>query len=249
MLSDSAPQAGPAAGAPAGIDKDCPARPHDGAGPWSPKVTDDQDPAAVPDELLGKYATYQEAFARIYHEISKPLSPRRFLLVCKTLGLERFGSVLAGNPRLRAAVYDYALFSDRRKGRTLLDQWLDDLDARDAPPASPVRKHLAQALADSRFSVFDVDAIEPGTGLHVRDVLSARGTFVMDRRMSASWASGQRFGARLLSLPAFGMFSGEPVEAAVQPGEDFRGGVLPAGDQAKLQAAIIEAFAEAIRQQ
>ena len=43
----------------------------------------------------------------------------------------------------------------------------------------------------------------------------------------------------------FAILAGEPIEAAVKPGDGFQGGVLPPADQTKLQAAVIGAFAEA----
>lgn len=197
------------------------------------------------DELLRRYDVYREALAQIYHELSDRFSRRRFDLVCRTLQLGGLLGVIAASERLRAAIYEYALFADRHEGRTILEQWVDDVRPGNAAATESAKERLVEALTRSRFSVFDVEGIEPGLGLHIRDVLSGQLTFVVDRLTSVNWTPGQQFGARLLSLPEFAIFVGEPIEAAVKPGDGFQDGALPPADQTKLQAAVIGAFAEA----
>jgi len=204
----------------------------------------------IPDSraaILRQYDLDRDVLAKVFGRLTRRLTKERFVLVLKSLGISESPTVFPSHPRLRAAAYDYAVLAHRRRGRTIFQEWLDKYNDGRCGPTTPALNRVVTALTESRFGVHDIETVEDGVGVGVRDVLSGERHFVVDRLMSANWKAGARFGNRLIAFPGFAMFTSEPIEAAVSPGEDFQGGALSASDQAKLQAALIKAFAQAVR--
>ena len=159
------------------------------------------------DDLLWQYKLYYDALGEVMGKLTKGLTRERFDLVLKTLGLADDMPLVLRNDRLRAAIYDYAVFSDRLEGRTIFQQWLEDFHQHQGDAVKAATSRLVEALVENRFSVFDVEAVREGLGVDVRDVLCEQRLFVMDRLMSSNWRQGARFASRLIILPQFAMFT------------------------------------------
>ncbi len=202
--------------------------------------------ALKPEEreaLLGQYEAYRKAVVQILDEMQKRVGARRCQLVWRDLGVDD-RVLLQANRRLKQAVYDYILFADRRKGSTIFEGWHRDHLKKAARPWATFNAAV-DALAQSRFSAFEIEQLHSGLGIHVRDDLTGERYFVVDRLMSENWEVGTQFGNRIAVLPGFAIFLTESIESAVTPGQEFTGRPLNAADQAKLQTVVIEMFRDA----
>jgi hypothetical protein len=210
-------------------------------------MTGQSDAQSGNGESLRQHDLFYDALGQIYKRLSQDLKRKRFDVVLRTLRMDDyFATAYRSHPRLRAAVYDYAIFAYPWQGRTLFQEWLETPHDRPRDETNPILGKLVAAIADSRYSAFDIETVEHGVGVGVRDVLNGDRHFVADRLMSGNWTPGSQFANRLVVLSEIALFTSEPLEAIISPGKTFHGGVLSAIDQAKLQAAVIEAFAEAV---
>ena len=110
-------------------------------------------------------------------------------------------------------VYDWML---DEAGRSLADDWLEQVAHGSAAESSPLVAMIRTANT-SPLSVFQIERVEPGRGVELRDLLSDRTAFVHDRSLSSTctrWSIGL---ARLLPhrdvtvLDAMTPFSLEPT--------------------------------------
>ncbi len=94
-------------------------------------------------------------------------------------------------------------------GTTLLEQRLAD------PATSPVERALWRGRADARLSIYRVDAVRPGDGLDVEDVLSGERTTVSERGLSGSVSPGMFLVLRLMRVGSwdFCSLAGPPLAA------------------------------------
>lgn len=198
------------------------------------------------DELIQGYELHRDALTDIYSELAGLLTWEHLTESLDKIGLPA-SVLLLNRDRLRAAVYDYALFADRRDGQTLFERWFAGYRRQSSIAKPSVQDRLAEAMSASRFGVFEIEATEDDLALLVSDTLSGEKILVFDRLASRHWQAGDMLAARLFVLPGFAMFASEPLEAAVSPEGGPSKGSLSHDDQAKLQAAVIVAFAEALQ--
>lgn len=207
--------------------------------------TEQPEHAERPD-LLRAYERYRDVLAGIIGELCGGIGSKRAQTVLRSLGLASALPTLVRSDRLRSAVYTYMMFTDRRRGRTLLERMESQLRHHVDGVPGGVGRRVLDALLASDYRVLDITRIEPELGVMVRDALSERGFLIVDVRLSQSWEVGHQFAGRVVAMPEFGLLAGEPLETDVRPGQDYSRGRLNTLDQARLEAGLIQAFAEAV---
>lgn len=206
--------------------------------PETPSKPDD------PEKLLRQYALNQQAFQQVLNEMGTCVSSKRFKLALMTLGIHD-ALLLRANPRLKHALNGYLYFTDRRRGSTIFESWYKAFIKQSARRSAAFNT-VVNSLAQFRYSVFEIESVHVGLGVGVRDVLTGDQHLMVDQRMSENWHVGMQFGDRISILPEFTMLLSEPLESAVRPGQNFTGGQITAEEQAKLEAAVIEMFRDAL---
>ena len=106
-----------------------------------------------------------------------------------------------------APALDLALFSSGDGGTSLAGRYLDEVAGRLEDD------HLAvvRALADARFSVFEVAARHPVAGVILRDLTAPWEVWLMDQGIEASVPPGYQLGLRLFRPAEFSMTTGVTV--------------------------------------
>ena len=200
------------------------------------------------DRLLKQYGRYRDVLAGIIGELGDAIGPNRVRTAVRTLGLPWDLPSLIRTDRLRSALYTYLMFTDRRKGRTLLERMEPQLRHRVERVPGGVGERVLDALLASEYRALDIAQVVPHMGVIARDALTGQNLFVMDSELSRAWEADIQFGGRVVEMPEFALLAGEPIEMDVQPGEDFRAGSLNTHDQGRLEGALLQAFAEAVQE-
>jgi hypothetical protein len=200
------------------------------------------------DRLRKQYGRYRDVLADIIGELGDAIGPNRAKTVIRTLGLSSDLPSLIRSDRLRSSLYAYLMFTDRRKGRTLLERMELQLRHRVEGVPGGVGVRVLDALVASEYRILDITQVVSDLGVTARDALAGQSLFIMDGELSRSWEAGTQFGGRVVEMPEFALLAGEPIETDVQPGEDFGEGSLNTHDQARLEAALLQAFAEAVQE-
>jgi hypothetical protein len=124
------------------------------------------------------------------------------------IGLVRdAGMVPSMDLRDLAPALDIALFSKEADGTSLADRYLKEVGGR------LKRDHLAvvEAMADARFSVFQLIERHPVAGVVVLDLSTGEEVWLMDQGFEASVPSGYLLALRLIQPAEFHMSTGVVV--------------------------------------
>jgi hypothetical protein len=110
-----------------------------------------------------------------------------------------------------AALMDYCLHDVRRHGVNAIEGFLQS----SPPPAESDEWVLLQALRASRFSLFAVESVEQGVGVHVRDLLRDETMFLLDTGFGRSASIGMVLAARVMAPEGIGMTTGAALPLGV----------------------------------
>ena len=184
-------------------------------------------------------------WAQIEAEISQPLCPKRLKGVVHRLALPGCWWQLVQEGPLRGAILDYALFADRHGGPTLVEQYRAQAPIHGAEDgeASRLRNKLIAAAGRSAYGVFRVVEVTPGVGATLEDALTHDRQVLPDPGLGERLAPGEQIGLRLLPVDGVALATATPLPILFWAGARAE----PAGsdaDRAKLQAAVIGAYAE-----
>src|SRR5262249_27329050 len=118
-----------------------------------------------------------------------------------------------------AVLMDYCIHDVRRQGANAVERYLAE-----SPPAPDSDEMvLLQALRQARYSLFSVEAVEPGVGVHVRDLLRDEPLFLVDVGFSRTASLGMILAARVMALGGIGMTMGATLPVGVlSPAERAR---------------------------
>jgi hypothetical protein len=110
-----------------------------------------------------------------------------------------------------AVLADHCLHDVRRQGVNAIERYLAE-----SPPApNSDEMALLRAKRDARFSLFAVEATEPGVGVHVRDLLRDETLFLMDVGFSRTAPVGMILASRIMGVEGMYMTTGAPLPVGV----------------------------------
>lgn len=185
-------------------------------------------------ELLPRYKQLRQAALRLNNRLVETLSRSVLDEGGKKLGILR-GYVLTLDSEDEIAVLmDYCIYDVRRRGVNAVERYL----AKSPPAPDSDEMTLLQAMRQAYYSLFAVEAVERGVGVHVKDLLRDESLFLVDVGFGSSAPLGMILAARVTApegiamttgaaLP-FGLLSAEESAVLVQgvsailPGVDFR---------------------------
>jgi hypothetical protein len=124
-----------------------------------------------------------------------------------------------------AVLMDYCIHDIRRQGINAVERFL----AESPPPAGSDEMVILQAMRQARYSLFIVEATEPGVGVHVRDLLRDEPLFLVDVGFSATGAPGFVLAARITA----------PEGITQTTGAALPFGVLPPGGQTEVVQGLV----------
>jgi hypothetical protein len=144
----------------------------------------------------------------------------------RKIGILRRGVFVFGGEEEMAILADCSLHDIRRQGRTVIERVQAEAPY---PPESDAMRCLT-ALKDAYFSVFLIEAAEPGVGVQVRDAITDETRFIMDLGLGTTATPGMALTARIFTLDDITMTTGAAIPV----------GVLPAAER----AAWLQEFCE-----
>jgi hypothetical protein len=154
--------------------------------------------------LVERYKEVRKAGLAFNMELVKQL-PKAAAPECgKKLGLFKAGTLILNNEDEIAILYDHCLHHFRRAGKNTIER-----HAEQSPPApGSIEAEYVEALLAARYSVFRVEALRPGSGVALRDLVADDLLEVVDLSLADTATVGTELVGRILPLPDFNMSSG-----------------------------------------
>ncbi|MGF1614811.1 MAG: hypothetical protein ACFCVA_13125 [Gammaproteobacteria bacterium] len=172
--------------------------------------------AGSEDEVLKRYKRLRERGRELNDLLIKQLTKTAIRECAKKLGLLEGKTLVLDREDELSVLFDYCLYSHRLSGKNTIDRYLESSSTF---ALLDDERLLLKAMADSYYSLFLVDAVQPGKGGILSDLLRDETLFLMDIGLGQSARPGLMLAGRVLRLPDFNMTSGAliPVE-----GDDVR---------------------------
>ncbi len=146
--------------------------------------------------LLRKSKRRRKVLNRVMTPIGKLVDESMLDAAATELGLLIDGQLYLTGEHDVATVLDFAMHELRTDAGSVVQRHL----AQHPPVAGSTEATVLRALEAARFSVFFIDGVEPGVGIHVYDMLGGPARFVVDEALGEPAFLGDRFAGRLLSV-------------------------------------------------
>jgi len=162
-------------------------------------------------EVLARYKHLRQVGLELNNRLVETVSRSVIDEGGKKLGILK-GDVLALDSEDEIAVLmDYCLHDVRRHAVNAVERYLAE-----SPPAPESDEWiLLQAMRQMRYSLFAVEATEPGVGVHVRDLLRDEPLFLVDVGFSRTASVGMVLAARVMAPEGIGMTTGAALPVGV----------------------------------
>ncbi len=163
--------------------------------------------------LKNGYQHWRAVGVSLNNLLVKRLSKSELDTGAKKLGLLKGGVMVFDSEDECAYLMDYCIHHVRTSGRNAVER---ELIARSDAPESDELTCL-QALQHTIYSVFLVEAVEPGLGVHVRDLRSQGELFVLDLGFGSSAVPGLILATRIISVAGINMTGGAAIPLGKLP--------------------------------
>lgn len=137
----------------------------------------------------------------------KRLSKSELDAGAKKLGLLKGGVLVFDSEDECAFLMDYCIHHVRTGGRNAVEREL--IERSDAPESDELT--CLQALQHTIYSLFIVEAVEPGLGIHIRDLRSHAELFVLDLGLGRTAVPGLILATRVISVAGIHMTGGAAI--------------------------------------
>ena len=135
----------------------------------------------------------------------------------RLLGILRNGTLIFGNEEVLPILMDFCIHEVRRRGRTAVEAHFDEMPY---PDGSDEALFL-RSLKESYYSLFAVQATEPGVGLQIRDVVRGHDLKLVDVGLSQTASRGLVIATRLINLDGMHATSGAAIPMGAHSGPDL----------------------------
>jgi hypothetical protein len=163
--------------------------------------------------MLARYQHLRRVGLQLNNRLFKMLSRSILDEGGKKLGILKKNVLVLDTEDEIAVLADYCIHDVRRQGANAIERYL----AKSPPPPGSDEMVLLQALRQAYFSLFAVEAAEPGVGVHVRDLLRDETLFLVDVGFSHSASRGMVLAARVMAPEGISMTTGAALPVGVLP--------------------------------
>ena len=167
-------------------------------------------------ELVGRYKQLRQVGLAFNMQLTKTLSKSEIHEGGRKLGILKNDTLVLDNEDEIAILMDFCLHDVRRHGINAIDRFL----SQPTPPLDSDKTLILRGKYGARFSLFMVEATEPGVGVHVRDVLYDEDVFLTDIGFSTSAKVGLVIAFRLMTVDGINMTTGAALPLVVVPSSD-----------------------------
>jgi len=133
------------------------------------------------EELLTTYRRLRRGLLHLHSKLIKQLPKEAIESGGKQLGIMRNGVLVLATMDESSVLMDHCLHTYRVNGKTVLERYLDSLPAPESDDFL-----LLSALVRARYSMFQIEAMVPGLGAVIRDLLRGDEIFIVDVGLSES---------------------------------------------------------------
>jgi len=199
-------------------------------------------------ELLTRYRHLRQVGRELNNRLLATLPREAFNEGGNRLGILKKNVLVFDNEHEMAVLMDYCLYDMRQHGENAIERFL----ATSPPPPDSDEMLVLQGMRHAYYSLFAVEATEPGVGVYVRDLLREESQFLVDVSLSQTALVGGVLASRVTVQDGIAMTTGaglpvgkldEAAQAGFQqaimtlfPGTDFRN---PSPEQASAFATVI----------
>src|SRR2546423_3109902 len=127
-------------------------------------------------QILPRYKQLREVGLSLNNRLMKQVSKSDLDEGGKKLGILKKKRLELDTQDEIAVLADFCIHDVRRKGSNAVERYL----AESPPPEGSDEMALLQALRQAHFSLFAVEEMEPGVGVHVRDLFRDESLFLVD---------------------------------------------------------------------
>ncbi|HKI34281.1 MAG TPA: SEC-C metal-binding domain-containing protein [Gemmataceae bacterium] len=146
-------------------------------------------------ELLPRYKHLREVAFQLNNRLVKTLPKSVLDEGGKKLGILKKNVLVLDTEDEVAVLADYCIHDVRRQGLNAVERYL----AESPPPPDSDERVLLQAMRQARYSLFVVEAVERGVGVHVHDLLRDEPLFLVDVGFSQTAPIGAVLAARVVA--------------------------------------------------
>ncbi len=168
--------------------------------------------------LKNGYQHWRSVSTGINNLLVQRLSKTELHAGAEKLGILKGGVLVFESEAECNCLMDYCIHHVRTDGRSAVER---ELIARSDEPESNELTYL-RSLQHTTYSLFIVEAVEPGLGVHVRDLRSQAMLFVMDLGFGSSAVPGLLLATRIISLSGLNMTGGAAIPLGNLPDENDR---------------------------
>ena len=170
-------------------------------------------------ELLARYQHLRQVGLQLNNRLVQTLSRSVLNEGGQRLGILKKNVLVLDSEDEMAVLMDYCIHDVRRQGANAIERYL----AESPPPPDSDEMLLLQALRQARYSLFAVESVEPGVGVHVRDLLRDESLFLVDVGFSRTASVGMILAARVMMPGGIGMTTGAALPVGLlSPAERAR---------------------------
>jgi hypothetical protein len=146
--------------------------------------------------LLRRYKQLRQVGLHLNNRLVETLSKSVLDEGGKALGILKDNVLVFDSEDEMAVLMDYCLHDVRRQGLNAIERYL----AESPPPPGSDEMVVLEAKRQARYSLFTVEAIEPGVGVLVRDLLRDESLFLVDIGFSTTATPGATLAARVMPM-------------------------------------------------
>jgi hypothetical protein len=154
--------------------------------------------------VLPIYQRFRQVNLRVNHKLVETLSKDVLNEGARRLGILQRDVIVFGSEDEAPVLMDYCICNVYRNGMNAVQHYL----TASPPRAGSDEMILLQAMQQAYYSLFRVNAQEPGVGVAIQDALRGDSAFLADIGFSHSMPKGQIFASRLIPLEDFVMTGG-----------------------------------------
>lgn len=155
-------------------------------------------------DRLNRYQRVRRVGLRLNMEMVRRLSRAAIQEGAKRLGMLKGGTILFDSEDQSSVLMDFCIHHCRDGSQTALER---HVATSRHPPDSDEAAYL-RAQVESRYSLFAVEDVSPGSGAHLSDILRNERIFLMDFGFSQCAEPGMRLASRVLQMGDFWMTTG-----------------------------------------
>jgi hypothetical protein len=156
------------------------------------------------ESILSRYTHARKITFKLGESLVGLLSREVIVQAAKLLGMWKNGQIHFKDEDQSSVLFDFAIYDYPLEGPTPLDAYADKF------PPNP-RSDMESSLALVRrnyYSLFEVEAVVSGVGVHVHDLFAEQDHFIADRGFSQTVERGFLLATRIFPSDDFLMTSG-----------------------------------------